>query len=185
MEELKRICQLFTTISVPARHNLVCVEFDLSSLERPGLHRASSDLSAVDVSALAGDDEGGTASAVDALERVIAETRAECFRFGGERWTCRLSLNMEESDEPSGSTSQLSAAPSIVVHVARVESELNAEPPGWFHILSAQSQLILPKRECIGPLINGVIALGKVPAGLQMHVDIPEVKITWGELWFR
>lgn len=27
----------------------------------------------------------------------------------------------------------------------------------------------------MGPLANGVVALGKVPAGLQIHVDIPEV----------
>ena len=47
--------------------------------------------------------------------------------------------------------------------------------PGWFHILSAQSQVLLPSGDSIGPITNGVVALGKVPAGLQMHVDIPEV----------
>lgn len=63
------------------------------SLERPGQHQASSDLSAADVSAVAVGDDGGTASPGDAVERVIAETRAECFRFGGERLTCRLAFS--------------------------------------------------------------------------------------------
>ena len=64
------------------------------------------------------------------------------------------------------------------MHIARVESDLKSEPPGWFHILSAQAQIILPDQDCIGPVTNGVIALGKVPAGLQMHVDIPDVRQT-------
>lgn len=64
------------------------------------------------------------------------------------------------------------------MHIARVESDHKSEPPGWFHILSAQAQIILPDQDCIGPVTNGVIALGKVPAGLQMHVDIPDVRQT-------
>ena len=68
--------------------------------------------------------------------------------------------------------------PTLCVHIARVESDHKSEPPGWFHILSAQAQIILQDHDCIGPVTNGVIALGKVPAGLQMHVDIPDVRQT-------
>jgi hypothetical protein len=42
--------------------------------------------------------------------------------------------------------------------------------------VSAQA-FLLTTDSLMGPLANGVVALGNVPAGLQIHVDIPEVRI--------
>ena len=175
LAELKRLCQLFTAVRVPPRHYLVCVELQLAAAEgsgRPVTLSHSSSAHGPESPAL------GPRPPSASDEPWISGTHAGSFRFGGERWTCRLSTTFDDyTDQPSaGSPSEAQQTPTMCVHVARVESDHKSEPPGWFHILSAQAQIILPGQDCIGPVTNGVIALGKVPAGLQMHVDIPEVR---------
>ena len=144
--ELRRLCRIFGTLSMPTGHKALCVEMELS--------------------------------AVAGTESLITGKHEGSFSFGGERWICRLSSALDDSDEgvsadaAAGGTPEPGAdAPpeaSVYLHLARVASDLTAEPPGWFHIFSAQSHFILAGRPAVGPTTNGVIALGTLPAGLQV-----------------
>lgn len=157
--ELKRLCKLFQGFSIPAGHNLVCIEQDLSCLM---------DLSENSPAAMASAEGAGSSAGAEGACRVVHSGHGlGTFRFAGERWACQLASYLSEDEQ----------LPTLSVRISRIESTVaKCESSRWFHILSAQSHLILPEQESIGPISNGIVALGKVPAGIQMHVDIPEVR---------
>lgn len=168
LNELKRLCKLFQSFSIPAGHNLVCIELDLSCLEEPS--------SQISPATLASADGAGSFVGAETASRIVnGRQQVGSFRFASERWACTLTSHVSEDEQPSAALDQ--HLPTVSVRLSRIESTLaSCESSKWFHILSAQAHLLLPEQDSIGPITNGIVALGKVPAGLQMHVDLPEVR---------
>jgi hypothetical protein len=117
-------------ISVPAGHSLVCVELELSSIEDSVSGHTSSHLNSHSADTPNSESNAGAVGAGGTLEPVISGTHSGCFKFGGERWICRLSSKLEDDTHESSSGGDPAVPATIFVHIARVESDLKCEHPG-------------------------------------------------------
>jgi hypothetical protein len=131
LAELKRLSQVLSSISVPAGHSLVCVELELSSIEDSVSGHTSSHLNAHSADTSNSESNAGAVGAGGTVEEpVISGTHSGCFKFGGERWICRLSSKLEDDTHESSSGGDAPVPTTIFVHIARVESDLKCEHPG-------------------------------------------------------